>query len=128
VSTENEVKEKVAHFEDIDLKTSFKTEGINILKGGVMTIQPIPVENVCGTPTYTIQVSNDKGTDDRTTDREDDGRYVNLSPLSTNVSFEDAIQINYNPFPWRRMRICTNSKQGDSGKVNFIIMIAGWEK
>ncbi len=92
-----------------DLKTSIKSDPVLIDGSGPLSIQPV-AQNVCGTPTYTLEVSNDK----------DENSFVVYDSLSTNVLFGKSLQIDYEKMPWRYIRISTNSRLGDSGEATFI--------
>ena len=96
----------------LDLKTSQKSSEVFINSSGPLSIQPV-VNNLCGAPTYTLEVSNDKI------------NFLNYSDESTDLSLEDAIQINYIKIPWQYMRISVSSVLGDSGIANFIFSYNG---
>jgi len=96
----------------LDLKTSQKSDTVLIDSTGPISIQPV-VENLCGSPAYTLESSNDKE------------NFVAYDPLSTDVSLEDSIQINYEKIPWKYMRISVASRTGDSGLASFIFVYNG---
>lgn len=95
-----------------DLKTSEKSDSVLINGSGPLSIQPI-VTNLCGSPTYTVEASNDKV------------NFLPYDPLSTDVSLEDSIQINYEKISWKYMRISITSVPGASGQANFIFAYNG---
>ena len=103
---------KINKTESLSLKTSQKTEEVGINGSGPLSIQPV-VQNLCGTPTYTLEASNDKE------------NFVCYDLLSTNVPFTYSLQINYEKIPWKYFRISINSKLGDSGSVVFIFNYQG---
>ena len=93
----------------LDLKTSQKSSEVLIDGSGPLSIQPV-AQNVCGTPTYTLEVSNDK----------DENIFFVYDGLLINVLFGKSLQIDYEKIPWKYMRISISSKVGDSGIVTFI--------
>ena len=91
----------------LNLKTSQKSSEVLIDGSGPLSIQPV-TSNLCGSPTYTLEASNDKL------------NFVCYDDLSTDVSLEDSIQINYDKIPWKYLRISITSRLGDSGSVKFL--------
>jgi hypothetical protein len=91
----------------LDLKTSQKSSEVLINGSGPLSIQPV-TNNLCGLPTYTLEVSNDKV------------NFCSYTNDSTDISLSRAIQINYTSIPWKYMRISITSILGDSGIANFI--------
>lgn len=105
---------KDAQTELVDLKTPFKTVGINIAGKGPISIQPIAT-NVCGSPTYSIEVSNDDA----------EGEYVTLDSTLCGLLFTKGVQIDSKPLPWKYLRFSTSSIEGDSGSVFFKLCLYG---
>lgn len=99
------IKKEVGPF---DLKTSQFSDGVITNLKGPISIQPIS-SNVCGSPKYSLQVSNDKV------------NFTNYDPLSTDLDVTDVIQIDYATFPWKYLRLGISSNVGDSGTVLFLI-------
>lgn len=95
---------------EIDLKTSQVTEAVLIDGGGQLSIQPI-VSNLCGAPTWTLEVSNVK----------DDESFVKYDVTTTGILFTKTIQSDYLVFPWKYLRLSCTSRIGDSGLVIFHI-------
>lgn len=96
----------------IELKTSQTTGEVFVNCSGPISIQPV-VDNLCGSPTYTLEVSNDKS------------NFVAYDPLSTGISLEDQIQIDYAKIPWLYMRVSVTAALGDSGTASFIFIYNG---
>ena len=99
--------------DQIDLKTSQVTEEILINGAGPFSIQPV-VSNLCGSPTYTLEVSN--------VDDEDSFRPYGASASGKDLT--DNIQSDYEKFPWKYIRLsCVNTGPTDSGLVIFHISL-----
>jgi hypothetical protein len=105
---------KDAETERVDLRTPFKTVGINIAGKGPISIQPI-VTNLCGAPTYSVEVSNDDA----------EGDYVTLDSTLCDLLLTKGVQIESQPLPWKFLRISTSSLEGDSGFVIFKLCLYG---
>jgi hypothetical protein len=92
-----------------DVTTITETDKYQILSGPI-SIQPIITGlTIVGTPTYTLMVSNDSV------------NYVDYNKLSTNVDVSKSVQINYQDFPWKFIKITINIDVGDLGRLEFLI-------
>ena len=96
---------------EIDLKNSQKTEPVLVSGVAQFSIQPV-VSNLCGSPTYTLEVSNLK----------DDGTFIPYDITTTDITFDKSIQSDYDRFPWKYLRLsCNSDGRTDSGLVIFHI-------
>lgn len=107
---------KILETELINLKNSEATRGLLVGGSESLSIHPI-VSNICGAPTYSVEVSND--------DRE--GDFKVLDDDLCNVAIDRPIYITYNPFPWKFIRFVTSSVLGDAGNVVFKVGLNGRE-
>jgi vacuolar-type H+-ATPase subunit D/Vma8 len=98
--------------ESIPLNRNSVSESFTVKGKGNLSIQSV-VSNLVGTPTYTLEVSND------------DDNFVEFDPLSTNVSFEDSIEIDSSVVPWIHMRARIDALSTDGGSVIFKINFNG---
>ena len=93
----------------LNLRSGSKISSAITLDGkGPLSIQPI-LTNVEGSPTYTVEVSNDS----------DVNTFTPYNTLSTNVDITDSIIITYNGIPWNYMRFVVTSTLTDVGTIVF---------
>ena len=77
-----------------------------------LSIQAI-LTNVVGSPTYTLEVSNDLDTN----------TFKKYDPLSNNIDITDAIVITYDVVPWKYLRLVVTPDVGDVGLIYFNIFV-----
>lgn len=106
--------------DSIDLSSNSFSERIDLEGVNVLSIHPI-VKNLLGSPTYTIEVSNDDGNSDVIPTLEDQENYFVMSPSLSNLNIQSTINIDLTLIAWRYMRIKINSSINDSGIVEFNI-------
>ncbi len=110
---------KVFTFDSVDIRTSGVTEELKLRGSGPYSIQPIIVNTIQGSPTYTVQVSNGRDLDKKDESGETPNDFVDYHPNSTDIHFDDSVQINVQKLPWQYLRIKVNAIGSDRGVVKF---------
>ena len=99
----------------LDLSVDSATLRI-LIEGGPTSIQPIVTNLVGGTPTYTLEVSNEEG------GTVESGTYNCFNRITTNLDIDTPIQIAYGNLPWKYMRLKVTTGPGITGNVQFLIL------
>lgn len=98
---------RITESDILDLSINSSTSPIRVI-GGPISIQPV-AEDLVGSPTYTLEVSNDE---------------VNFScfhRISSNLTVDTPIVIAEGHMPWRNMRLTVATDVGVTGYVRFKI-------
>lgn len=93
----------------LDVSMSSSTDNLPIYSGPI-SIQPI-LDSITGSPTYTVEVSNDGL------------NFTSYTASSRNVSIVNSVEITYEKIPWKFIRV-TVSPSG-TGYVYFYISQGG---
>jgi hypothetical protein len=99
---------KVSQTGELSLNSTHITDAVAVDFNGPVSIQTVVFcsDNYDGI-TYSLLVSLNKE------------NWEHFSDKATNIPIIDSLQINYDPFPWKYIRVTTNGTS-PTGTVNFL--------